>query len=96
MDVVEASSFCSSLLSGLKSLCIVFPPHVLSHLVLKAPHATSEKHYLSSLEFGVGVCCVGYVVCGVAFRNKRKEHAPASFLSYEGKKCENVVKNTEH
>lgn len=74
MDIVGASSFCA-LLSRLKSPCIVlfyFLP-ALSLLILKAPHATPEN--TTSLDWNLGwvpVVYVGYFVCSVALRNKRR------------------------
>lgn len=41
MDVAEAFTF-RAFLSGLKSIVLVFSSLVLSHPILKAPHAASE------------------------------------------------------
>lgn len=84
MAVEEAPSF-SALLSALKSHCFC-TLYVPSDLILKAPHATCEKHYLSKLEFGVGVCCLHGICCVQCSVQKQEiEQAPTRFSLMMGR-----------
>lgn len=89
---MEASSFCA-LLSGMKRFVFFLP--ALSHLILKAPHATSENTTYRKWNSGrMSVVYVGYTVCSVALRNKRKYRLWQVLWRQEMWECE--VKSTEY
>lgn len=96
MKLVEASSFCA-LLSGLKGMCVhcFFLPANQFQKLHMPPLKTLPL--LTGIQGGclLSMWAVGCVVCGVAFRNKRGEHASTSLRLMKRRNGRMWFKNTE-